>query len=198
MELTLVNARVSFANGLYEPSSAGENSPEKYGADFIVVKGETKVFKKLPNGKKEPITLAEAELEVANEAWKGKGADMLEDLDARQKAIRNGNKRKDKDGEIREGYAGNWYITAKNKRKPTIFDRRGQIVTDDDGLVYSGCYVNVNIDLYANTKPSSKGVFATVTGVQFSSNGDSFGGGSRVAGEGAFEALEGTDADDIA
>lgn len=196
MELMITNARVSFANGLFTATSVEGGDP-KFGADFII-EPDSKIYKIDDNGKKVEIKLKDAELEVANEAWKGKGADMLEDLEASKKAIRNGNKRKNKAGEVYEGYEGRMYITAKNKQRPTLINSDRSPVTEDDGVIYSGCYVNVRLSLYANTKPTAKGVFAGLKGVQFSKNGDSFGGSARANADEFDDVSEGTDAEDFA
>lgn len=196
MELMITNARVSFANGLFTAQSVEGGGP-KFGADFIIMP-DSKVYKIGDDGKKSEISLKEAELEVANEAWKGKGKDMLEDLEASKKAIRNGNKRKNKSGDIYEGYEDRTYITAKNKQRPTLINADRSPVTEEDGVIYSGCYVNVRLSLYANTKPTSKGVFAGLKGVQFSKAGDAFGGGARASADEFDDVSAGSDAEDFA
>ena len=108
------------ANGLYKASAFEAGQEEKYGADFIIT-DTTQVYEVKPDGTKVKTTLKAAELAVANDAWKGKGTTVLEDLEASKKAYRNGNKRKNKNGEVYEGYEGNWYITAKNKTCPTCW-----------------------------------------------------------------------------
>lgn len=197
MKLMIQNARVSFANGLYKASAFEAGQAEKFGADFILT-DKTTVLEVRADGTKVKTTLKAAELAVANEAWKGKGASMLEDLEASKKAYRNGNKRKNKNGEVYEGYEGNWYITAKNTQRPTLLDKARQPVTEEDGIIYSGCFVNVSIDLYANTKPATKGVFAALKGVQFAGDGEAFGGGGTARADEFDEVTEGADADDIA
>ena len=196
MELYIANARVSFANGLYKASAFEAGQEEKYGADFIIT-DTAQVYEVKPDGTKVKTTLKAAELAVANDAWKGKGTTVLEDLEASKKAYRNGNKRKNKNGEVYEGYEGNWYITAKNKTRPTLLDAQRQPVTEEDGTIYSGCYVNVRLSLYANTKPATKGVFAGLKGVQFAGHGDAFGGGGAARAD-EFDVVEGATADDIA
>lgn len=186
MEMKITGARISFASGLFHASAFEEGQQPKFGADLILVE-ESKVFKKV-DGKWVPAEAKDIFLAVANEAWKGHGAEMLAELEASKKALRNGDKRRNAAGEVYEGYEGNYYITAKNSVRPTVLDRQRQPITEEDGVVYSGCYVNAIVDVYANTKARTKGVFAGLQGVQFAKDGESFGGGS-VASKDAFDDL---------
>jgi hypothetical protein len=186
MEIKIVNARVSFAHGLFKATAMEEGQQPKFGADFILQE-ESQVFKKVED-KWVAATVKDVMLAVANEAWKGKGAEILGDLEASKKCYRNGDKRRSKSGDVYEGYEGHWYITAKNATRPTVVDRNRAPVQESDGTVYSGCYVNVIMDIYAVTDPKRKGVFAGLRGVQFSKEGDAFAGGG-VAKADAFDDL---------
>lgn len=186
MEVKITNARISFAHGLFKATAMEEGQTPKFGADFILQDG-AKVFKKTDAGWVE-APIKDIMLAVANEAWKGKGAEMLGDLEASKKCYRNGDKRRNKAGDTYEGYEGCWYVTAKNATRPTVVDRNRNPVQESDGVVYSGCYVNVIFDLYAVTDPKRKGVFAGLKGVQFAKDGDAFAGGS-VAKADAFDDL---------
>lgn len=196
MKLHLNNVRVSFANGLYKASAMEAGQQEKYGADFIL-QPDSVVLRVNPDGSKTKTTLKDAELAVANEAWKANGAKVLATLEGSKKAIRDGDKRTNKAGDIYEGYEGNWYVTAKSPTRPLLIDQARQPVTEADGTIYSGCYVNAIIEIYANTQPTKKGVFAGLKGVQFVRDGDAFGGGAPAAAN-EFDVVEGANAADFA
>lgn len=202
MELRLTKARISFANGLWHKSAAVENGTPKHNCDFIVIDGATKVEKKTADGKWVSTTLAQAERDVALEAFKGdakKATAWLEDLDARQKSIRNGNKNKDKAGEVRDGYEGNWYVHGTSKTRMPVYRADKSIVdSEEDSPIYSGCYVTARVSLYANLKAGQKGVFASLQGTQFHSDGDAFGGGRAASSDDFDEVTEGADADEFA
>ena len=198
MELRLDNARIGFAQGLFKKSAFEEGQVEKYGCDLIISE-DTKVLK-LVDGKWAPTTIGAAQAEVATEAFKGdkaKAKAWFDDLTANQKSVRDGDKKKDKAGEVRDGYAGNKFVSAKNTTRPTLLKADTTPTTEEDGVLYSGCYVNARIGLYANTDPKRKGVFASLGGVQFRANGDAF-GGARVAQASEFDAMEGADAAEFA
>lgn len=195
MKLFVQNARAGFAHGLFTASAMEGNTP-KFGVDLILGP-DTKVFKVDEKGVKTPITAQAAWLEVANEAWKGKGKAMLEALEPSKKSLRDGNKRLNKAGDLYDGYEDTWYITAKNAARPTTLDAARNPVTAEDGVIYSGCYVTAIIDVYANTQPTKKGVFASLKGVQFYADGDHFAGGG-VASADEFDVVDGAAAADFA
>lgn len=196
MKLHLNNVRVSFANGLYKASAFEAGQQEKYGADFIL-QPDSVVLRVNADGSKTKTTLKDAELAVATEAWKANGAKMLASLEGSKKAIRDGDKRTNNAGEVYEGYEGAWYVTAKSITRPLLIDQARQPVTEDDGVIYSGCYVNAIVDLYANPKPATRGVFCGLKGVQFVRDGDAF-GGSAPAKADEFDAVDGADSGDFA
>ncbi len=203
-KLKMTNCRVGFAHGLFKARAMEEGQQPKYGADFIETP-ETKVFEQNADKSWSPTSLKAAQLAVANEAWKGKGAEVIEDLEASKKAYRNGNRRKNKDGEVYEGYADTWYVTAKSPTKPKLFNRRPKnedgsdnLVTEESGVIYSGCYTTVTFDLYANTQAKTKGIFAGLLGAQFVKDGDSFGGGGSAKADDFDDLGDGADADDMA
>jgi hypothetical protein len=201
MDLRITKARISFANGLFNASAAVEGGLAKYGCDFIVTP-ESTVERKGTDGKWIKTTLKDAQALTAAEAFKGdakKAAAWFEDLDARQRSVRDGNKNKDKAGDIRDGYEGNLYIAAKSKTRMPVYTRDLREVHDEaDSPIYSGSHVVARVSLYCNLKPGQKGMFASLQGTQFHSDGDAFGGGTK-AGAGDFEPVtEGADSSDFA
>jgi len=135
------------------------------------------------DGTKKATTMEKVLSAVAKDAWKENGDKMLARFDSSQKCYRDGENRLNKDGEVYDGYAGMMYVTAKNKSKPTIIDQRRELLTEADNKPYSGCYVNAKIEVYANTNAETRGVFATLLGVQFVRDGDRFGGGGVADAE---------------
>lgn len=196
MKLHLNNVRVSFANGIFNASAMQDGQTPKYGADFIL-QSDSVVVQVKPDGTKVKTTLAAAELAVADEAWKGKGAQMLKTLESSKRSVREGDKRVNKSGDVYEGYEGATYVTAKSPTRPLVVNTDRSPLTEDDGVIYSGCYVNAIIELYANTQPTKKGVFAALKGVQFVRDGDAFGGGAPARAD-EFDAVAGADASDFA
>lgn len=195
IKIHIENARLSFANGLFTKSAAVEGAALKYGADFIV-DAATKVYLVDPQGKKTPTTLAAAEKLVAADAWKAAGEKMLASLEASKRSVRSGDLKLNKAGEQVPGYAGNQYVTAKSEAQPRLLHRDKTPLTRDDGVLYSGCRVYAIVELYANTAPGKKGVFAGLKGVQFMADDEAFGGGAPASAD-EFEQLAPADAGDF-
>ena len=183
MKLFIECARLSFAHQLFHADSLEEGQTKKFGADFII-EDTTKVYKVTAvDGKnvRTPISAADAVIEVANETWKGKGKEMLASLESSKKCLRNGNTRISASGDVYQGYEDKLYFSAKNATRPTILDKDKSPLTEADGKPYSGCYVNASIEIYGMSDMKKKGVHASLKGVQFQADGESFGGGGAAS-----------------
>lgn len=152
--------------------------------------------------------------EVAKAKWEKKWASILENIRADPKAcFMVDGKRKDY-----AGYEGHWAMTAhrnEEKGRPMVLDTdKSQIYLGTNaraeknespndlypskgGRVYSGCYINLQIELWAQDNASGKAIRATLLALQRNRDGDAFSGGS-VADADAFEEIsEGSNADDL-
>lgn len=72
-------------------------------------------------------------------------------------------------------WKGMLIVKSSNHNRPKILDQRREPLHEEDGKPYSGCYVNVILDVYGQTK--YKSVQATLMGVQFLRDGDPLSGG---------------------
>jgi hypothetical protein len=92
-----------------------------------------------------------------------------------------------------EGYGeGTHFISAARKTRPAVVNRDLSPVTDEDGVIYAGCYVNATIRLWAQDNKWGKRVNAELRAVQFLKDGESFGAGP-VNAEDEFDAIDGDD-----
>ena len=185
IRIRVENVRVSFAEGLSVASAFEEGQTKKYGADFLLVPGSA-VKKKTESGYVKVASVTDILMEAAVETWKTPEAAkaMLKALEASRKSIRRGDTRVNKSGDVYEGYAGVLYIAAKSKQRPTLLDRQGLPLSEDQrSKIYSGCYVTAIIDIYGVSDPKRKGVFAGLSAVQFVRDGDAFAGGAPVTAD---------------
>lgn len=104
--------------------------------------------------------------------------------------LRDGNTKPDTDG-----FPGNWFVSARSKVRPNYFGLDKMPLTEEQGVLYSGCYVNVSIETYAYTK-GSNGIGARIRGVQFAKDGDAFGGGGPPADDSEFDEIENPESDE--
>ena len=119
--------------------------------------------------------------------------------DAILKQIQNNpNKFCYQDGDTKsyDGYEGMMALSAKSKTRPLVIDRDRSALSEEDGKPYAGCYVNARIDLFAYDS-QGVGISASLGGVQFWRDGDSFGGGRPADADEFAEATEGADASDF-
>lgn len=139
--------------------------------------------------------------EVAKEKWGDKEVKsedgmvpaykaILADLDEDRSGLRKGNKKKGKDGGIVDGFEDKLYVTARNTKRPTVVNRDRTPLTEEDGVIYSGCHGTVHIDIWGLKKQGVKPcIVADLTGVQFTRDGDAFGGGSQPSKADDFDDL---------
>lgn len=171
MKVKLSNVRLAFAD-LWEPRPGMNGGAARYGAKLIF-EPDSKAHKAM-----------EAALqEVAEEKWGKAAAKVVKSLGTDKKCLRDGDNSTNKDGDIYDGFEGNLFVAAYNKKKPTTINRQRDHV-EDDGTIYAGCRVNAIVDVYAMERTGQgKSINASLGGVQFFKDDDAFGGGGRVAAD---------------
>lgn len=158
--------RLAFAQHLFTAGTVGGEGKPAYSATAIIPKDHPALKE-----------LAEAEEAVAKAKWEGKAPAIL-------KAIRAAGKGVVKDGDLKAQYAGfegNNFVSMRSENRPNVFGRDGSQLTEGDGVVYSGCYAHVQFEVWAQDNQYGKRINAQITGVMFSRDGDSFGGGATPA-----------------
>lgn len=180
MKLILKNVRIAFAHGLFEARQVNGQGDFKFSPSFLIPKDHPQVKE-----------INAAIIAVAKEKWLDKAAAAYKALKAQDRLALH-------DGDIKDNYAGfegNYYISASTKTAPVIVDRNPAVVlTAESGKPYSGSYVNVSLDFWAQDNQYGKRINAALLGVQFAQDGDRLGGGA-VGSAGDFEALPGAEAD---
>lgn len=170
--------RLAFAQHLFEAGTVGGEGKPAHSVTFIL-------------DPKHPALeeLAAAEEAVAKAKWGDKAAATL-------KAIRAAGKGVVKDGDSKAdyaGFAGNKFVSARSEQRPNVFGKNNEQVTQADGVVYSGCYSHGVVEVWAQDNSYGKRINAQVTGVRFSRDGDSFGGGATPAAPDDFADLSAED-----
>lgn len=95
-------------------------------------------------------------------------------LNKNLKASKNNLCLKDGDEVDSPGYEGHLALRASNNKRPTVIDRDRSPLTEDDDVIYPGCYVVAKIGLWAQDNKYGKRINCNLHGVQFHSDGDSF------------------------
>lgn len=171
-KINLKSVRLSFPS-LFNMASFGGESTGKYEATFILDK------------KEHAAVIAEIQKQsdaLMKEAFKGKIASDKVCL-------------KDGDEQGRDEFAGKMTIKASTKKRPIVIDRDKTPITEDDNIVYAGCYVNAIVSLWAQNNQYGKRINAQLDGVQFVRDGEPFGDGGISVD--AFDAFGDDDATDL-
>jgi len=181
MKVTLKNVRLSFPQ-VFEAKAMEAGQKPAYSAAGIMAPGNPGID-----------LLNQAINAVGKEKWNAKA-------DANLKALRASGKVCLHDGDTKayDGFAGNMFVQARAYVRPQVRDRDGQTpLTEADGRIYPGCYVNMIVDVWAQDNSFGKRVNASLLGIQFVRDGESLGGGT-AAGDDDFEPItDGDDTDDL-
>ena len=176
MEIQLNNVRLAFPELFKAKAFAtGEGAPA-YSCTLII------------DGKDEAQIKAvrDAMVAVAKGKWNDKAAVVF-------KSLTEGNKLAAYPGDRKAeytGFEGNYVVACRSKTKPLTIDRRRNPVTEEDGVLYPGCYVNARIAFWAQDNQFGKRINCEIKGVQFVKDGDSFGGGGAPAKTDDFAPLD--------
>lgn len=181
LKIRLQNVRLAFP-ALFQPQAvvSGEGEPA-YSATFIIPPDHPQIRE-----------IKTAMKEIAKQKWGAKADQTLGLLEKQDKTALH-------DGDLKsnyDGFAGQFFISARSKTRPTVVDRDRTPLTSSDGKPYGGCYVNAVVELWAQDNQYGKRINASLGGVQFAKDGDSFGGGGTVVDADDFDDLS-VDADDM-
>lgn len=171
MRLMLLDVRLAYAAGLWT-ARAGDRAgtgKKKFGVKLILTPDHPQIAE-----------IMAAEEAVAREKWGPKGDAILKSLRATDKAaLHNNATHPTQNG---GGFEGMMYLSCRSDIKPSV---RGpdpnQLVDEASGIVYSGCYGNAGIELWAQDSVDfGKRVNTQIRGFQFWRHGDSFAAGSSA------------------
>lgn len=153
-----LSGRLSFEH-IFKPSAGPNGGEEKFSAALIL---EGKNNPQLPKIRKAINDVAEAQ-------WGSRAKAELAKLQSQDRIFL-----RDGDNSGRAEYAGHWYFNASNKTRPLVVDVDKTPLTEADGKPYSGCYVNMLIEVWAMQNEFGKRICASLKGVQFVRDGDAF------------------------
>jgi hypothetical protein len=182
MKVMIANCRLAFAQHLFEAGTVGGEGEPAFSCTAII-----------PKDHPANATLKAAEESVAKEKWAAKADDILKSIRAADKGVV-------KDGDKKSEYAGfegNNFVSTRAKVRPTVIDRDRSPLVAADGRPYSGCYANVQIEVWAQDNSYGKRINAQLLGVQFVKDGDAFGGGAQPSNPDDFGDLSADDEESL-
>jgi hypothetical protein len=186
----LKHVRIAFIDDLFTPAQYEGQGDFRHTATFIVE----------PGSANDKAIQAAISAEAAT-AWGKKAEAFLEDMRTNKNKFSYIKNKKDKSGEVYDGFEDRYALSAVRKQKdgaPLFLHNvkdsvtgKAQRLTGTEGIIYAGCYVNAKVEMWAQSGTYS-GIRCGLLGVQFDAQGDSFGGASRPSDDG-FDALDAED-----
>ncbi|MES2753203.1 MAG: ssDNA-binding protein [Pseudomonadota bacterium] len=172
-EILIQNVRLAYGHGVFEKQSFEDGKP-KFTAKFI-----------LPPDHPQIPAIKSLIAQVAKDKWAAKADATLKRIEAKDATCLH-----DGDTQRGDGFEGMLFVTASNDKRPTAYNRDRTPVTKEDGVIYSGCYVNVKVDIWAQDNSWGQRINGDLLGVQFVKDGDSFAAGAPPAEAEAFPDLD--------
>ena len=159
-KINLINLRLSFPPVFQK--SVFEGKEGKFEATFILNKTDhKKIIKELVQEAKELEKKGISEKTKA----KLKGGKLSEDKICL----------KDGDEQERENYQNCFYFKASSNKRPLCVNKDRSPLTQEDGKIYGGCYVNAIITLWCQDNNYGARINANLLALQFFKDGDTFG-----------------------
>lgn len=166
----IIPCRLSYAN-IWEARQSMEGDKMQYSCCLLIPKTDTATIQRIQK------LMAKIESEAVASKWGGKKpASYAHPL------LRDGDTDPTKGGD--SNYAGCYFINAKANadHPPKVIDARCNPVMDREE-VYSGCYANVKVSIYAYNNPKGgKGLSAGLVAVQKTKDGARLGGDTGTDG----------------
>lgn len=172
MKVTLGNVRLAFP-ALFEAQTVGGEGEPAFSASFLMKPDHPAVAQ-----------LRDAFEAIGKDKWGAKWNAVKKEIEAKDRYALH-------DGDTKEsyaGFAGNLFVSTRNKVRPLVVDRDKTPLVASDGRPYGGCYVNASIELWAQDNQYGKRINASLRGVQFYKDGEAFAGGG-AASEDEFDDL---------
>lgn len=169
--VVLKNVRLGFAK-LWKAEAATADATPKFGASLIIEPGSA--------DEKANLKACDAAVAyVAKKTWADKAERIVGAIERKRKSYRDGDGETNEEGETWDGFAGTMIVVAKNNKRPQILNRDKTPLAEEDGVVYSGCYVDAVVSFYTTSKKEQggNGIFSSLEIVRFRKDGDSFGAG---------------------
>lgn len=166
----ILPCRLSYAN-IWEARQSMEGDKMQYSCCLLIPKTDTATIQRIQK------LMAKIESEAVTTKWGGKKpASYAHPL------LRDGDTDPTKGGD--SNYAGCYFINAKSNadHPPKVLDARCNPVMDREE-VYSGCYANVKVSIYAYNNPKGgKGLSAGLVAIQKKKDGARLGGDTGTDG----------------
>jgi len=200
MKMYLKGARLNYVQSLFTAQAAKGSTKAKFSISSIIEPTTKAYFGEMNpesvGGKAAGLQWGDPKAEfskgivaVATATWGAKAMEVLQQLKAQNRLCLHDGAEK----AATPGYAGNLYVNASSDIAPHVRHKQtGAQLTGTSGVIYSGCYGDVILDVWAQDPKANpewgKRVNAALLGVAFSHDGERLAGGA-VASEDDYAAI---------
>lgn len=188
--IKLNNVRLSFPN-LFKPQTHDQDGKElvvpKYGASFLIdpntpegKKAKKQIIAQLVEAKKALDEQHGEKTRLKGTCLKAQDDELIEE----HKLITP------HEGKRQESYDSMFICTASNTKRPVVLNRDKSALTEEDDVIYAGCYVDASITLWIQDNNYGKRLNANLRAVRFRKDGEAFGGGAPVDVDAEFDDID--------
>lgn len=108
---------------------------------------------------------------VATLKEKNNGKNLKDD----KKCLRDGDVYENEAGEKIPEYQGCYVLKVASNKRPVVLDKDKSPLSEEDGVIYAGCYVNAIVSFWFQDNDWGKRLNGNIHGVQFRKDGEAFG-----------------------
>lgn len=168
MRLIIEKARVSFAQSLFNPQE-DDKGKKNYNCHLLI-----------PNKGAELAKVVEVMKKVAIEKWGAKGEATFKALTSGGKTfLHSGAEKPDY-----EGYDGMMYLSVRSRVIPKLLNKDKTPATEEQGTLYSGCYVYAILDVYPQDHATyGKRINCSIGGLMVVADGEALGTSTKAKDE---------------
>lgn len=167
MRLILEKVRVSFAQSLFNPQK-DDKGKKTYNCHLLI-----------PNKGPDLVKVVETVKKVAIDKWGARGNETFKALMSSGKTfLHSGAEKPDY-----EGYDGMMYLSVRSRIIPKLLNKDKTPVTEEQGTLYSGCYVYAILDVYPQDNNYGKRINCSIGGLMVVADGDALGASTKAKDE---------------
>lgn len=175
----LTNVRLSFPT-LREPKATVKDGPKKFGANFII--------DPTTESGKANIAACMKAIEAAEIAEFKKAGVIAERVDdPKRQALRRGEKFRNAEGVVFDGYQGMIGVSTKSEKRPKLFDRyRQEVPVENIDDVFVGgyfCDAIVRFFCVSGQDKGGAGLFCAIDAIRSRQEGEAFGYVNNTTGD---------------
>jgi len=189
-KIKLPNVRINFARIFKAEGFQGSSENQRYNAQFVLDADNPEHVKAVKAIRKEIDRIGS---EKWGDKWKGGKMKVLgyclksADESLQDEQFVTDVTVEDQDGNLPAYLENTYQLAASETKRPTVVNRDKSPLTEEDGVIYDGCYVTALVGFWAQDNKFGKRINANLLGVQFKKDGDPLASGVENVNDDDFD-----------